>query len=109
MTRLSDYATEELERLTTLTEATAKPGEFVQHGEFAEAYYRTAARMVDSKGNERPIAMGNYGAILPERRVTSFTDATELDPPQANMLAELARRKAPKPPGQVTYTMPVLD
>jgi len=100
--RLSDYTTEELERLTTLTEKTAKPGEFVRRITTTTFRMRDS-HVTDENGYTRPASDADYRG--PERRVTSFTDTTQLDPPQAEMLAELARRKAPKPIEGVVYTM----
>lgn len=87
--QLKDYSTEELERLTTLTEATAKPGEYCRRWGF------TLLRLADGQMSD---ALGNVASPLVnplERRVRSFTDPTELDPPQSEMLAELERRWKP--------------
>jgi hypothetical protein len=89
MTKLSDYTTEELTRLTTLSESTARPGEFCRR--VNETRLRLENGDVTSLEGRVRMALG--GKV--ERRVTSFTDATELDPPQAEMLAELERRKRP--------------
>lgn len=88
--KLSDYTTEELKRLTTLTEATAKPSEFIRD-EAGGITLRVDNGAVSAKGVHRSYLCKN----LKERRVTSFTDPTELDPPQAEMLAELERRERP--------------
>lgn len=86
-----DYTTEELERLTTLSEQTAKPGEFCRR------FNITTLRLSDDRQAYKSGSVYvSLGHPL-ERRVRSFTDATEIDPPQAEMLAELARRKQPQP------------
>jgi len=108
MTRLSDYTTEELERLTTLTFDTMRPGEYVAPrpmvAQLCDVIPPSIRQSVGFKLSSGEIA-GFDGSVAPHttaaqsyalrRRVTSFTDATELDPTQAEMLAELARRKAP--------------
>lgn len=104
-----DYTTDELERLTTLTLRTLKPGEFAacitkpplavmrliddtcvlangQRANIGSVYY-------DHQANETRL----LEAIDLRRRVTSFTAPTELDPPQAEMMAELERRRKPQP------------
>lgn len=92
MAKLSDYTTDELRRLTTLTGATAKVGEYVlQHG---VVELRTDTRLVCDDGSETTV-LNSCGGL--ERRVKSFCDPTELDPPQADMLAELRRRERPMP------------
>lgn len=89
MKDVKDYTTEELERLTTLTPVTARVGEYVLGAGVVQL--RTKDRVVCSDGSsDTPRA---YHWV--ERRVHSFANHTELDPPQAEMLAELGRRKQP--------------
>lgn len=94
-----NYTTEELERLTTLHEQCSQ----VQMGEYVcfcqpEIYLRTEAALarmgslVRSNGAHALLSATSCDLI---RRVRSFTDPTELDPPQEVMLAELKRRKEP--------------
>lgn len=105
---VKDYTTEELERLTTLHEQCSQ----VQMGEYVcfcqpeiylricqpEIYLRTEAALarmgslVRSNGAHALLSATSCDLI---RRVRSFTDPTELDPPQEAMLAELKRRKEP--------------
>lgn len=89
--RVQEYSTAELERLTTLRFGTCAPGEvaYVPGGFGIFPQLRlTDGRITDADG-----CVGEAGDFLPVRRVRSLLDATELDPPQAEMLAELARRR----------------
>lgn len=98
---VKDYTTEELERLTTLTDMSMRTGEYVINT-LDEA--RTTRRneriwLMTQQKDEPKLVQGNghtgTRTAWPARRVTSFTDPTELDPPQEVMLAELKRRKEP--------------
>lgn len=101
MTNVADYTTEELERLTTLTCDTrqVKPGEFIMVRGNQNVFMRTSEYTDDRKklirkdGRFACAARGVSAVAV--RRVRSFTDPTELDPPQEAMLAELERRRRP--------------
>lgn len=103
---VKDYTTEELERLTTLTIDTARPGEFLKirpnAGRDGSYVNRSGEGMFILRNGEQAYLDGSThipteGALhfSPRRRIRSFTDPTELDPPQDVMLAELKRRKEP--------------
>lgn len=96
MTRLSDYTTEELTRLTTLSTAKAKRGEYIRDYDGTvllrtELVASDYGALVEADGE----CWSDDGFTDQPRRVTSFTDPTELDPPQTDMLAELERRRRP--------------
>lgn len=94
MRKLSDYTTDELTRLTTLTEDTLKQGEY---GKPSASRIGVALRLEDGQVAFHDGSCRHAQPYAPIRRVTSFTDPTELDPPQADMLAELRRRERPMP------------
>jgi len=90
MADMKDYTTEELKRLTKLTFETMWQGEYVNVG---VVLLRTDKGVVSAGGNTYAIKNGMMNDPESNRRVRSFTDLTEIDPPQAAMLAELERRK----------------
>lgn len=90
---LSTYTTSELARLVTLTCATAATEDYIN---FCNTIYlrtvldaNVVGALVTQSG--RCTMAGNN--FTPVRRVRSFTDLTEVDPPVDVMLAELERRK----------------
>jgi len=94
MMDLTTYTTSELERLSALNYKAAKPGEFVINAH-ADVFFRTnvaegLGALVDATG--RQFNEGRLSARV--RRVRSFTNLTEVDPPVADMQRELERRKA---------------
>ena len=104
MADVANYTTDELKRLSTMDRFTAKPGEFYRTRPEAVYLYGAVAMRTDGgtvgasgyyKSDAAMRAMldvfGPSGPV-PRRRVRSFTDLTEIDPPQADMLAELQRR-----------------
>lgn len=100
MKNVRDYTTDELERLTTLSFMTCRPGEYgIANASGVVMLRGTEYRIVQKNGS---ISVGGYDKCV--RRVTSFTDPTELDPPQAEMAKELERRRKPQPvEGQEYY------
>jgi len=90
MSDVSTYTTEELKRLTTLTFETMRVMEYTMVG---PVFMRTDKGVVSHTGTTYDAKNGGILNASPNRRVRSFTDLTELDPPQAAMLAEMERRK----------------
>lgn len=94
MANVNDYTTEELRRLTGLTTSKMRRGEYAASSAFGGAFLRTDLPL-DKDG--AIVGTNGYGydgigdAI--RRRVRSFTDPTELDPPVETMRAELERRR----------------
>lgn len=100
---VKDYTTEELERLTTLEDGKeVRQGEYVMFGNplLPPKVYLRTDKATDTHGSLvcSDGALTTMGSVSywPVRRVRSFTDPTELDPPQEVMLAELKRRKEPR-------------
>lgn len=91
MTDVKEYSTGELERLVALTEVTAMPGEFISTPRWGSLVFRLYNDLVASENG----VTFQPGQTTGARRVRSFTDHTELDPPVAEMQAELERRKKP--------------
>jgi hypothetical protein len=93
---LSTYTTSELERLVTLTCATAATEDYIN---FCNAIYRrtvidaNAVGALVTQAGRCTMAGNNF---TPVRRVRSFTDLTEVDPSVDSMKAELERRRAPR-------------
>lgn len=100
MSKLADYTTEELKRLTKLSGKSAIPGEYVCAPHTAH-YFVTESYLVSISGGERS---RKWNPLTGLRRVTSFTDPTELDPPQAEMVAELERRERRERPALANTT-----
>ena len=102
---LTTYTTEELERLTTLTIKAAKPGEFCRRNDLTHLRLVACGRGVTAKGIARwCCGASQAGHVIDattiplERRVVSFVDPTELDPPQEVLLHELRHRQRNRSP-----------
>lgn len=91
------YSLDELRRLTTLTPATVRPGEYVvSTSHCAEGDYRSACLKTDT---DMFVWATGHCCLSAERawtgpavRVLGFYDLRRKDPSQADMLAELVTR-----------------
>lgn len=91
MALLSDYSTDELKRLSTLRDETSRKGEYTLCASVGWATLKTDNdQWVNAQGD----TFGPNPAVT-RRRVRSFTDLTEIDPPISAMKAEIERRKRP--------------